>query len=52
MEGHIANERHNDLDLTDSGDNHGASYGGNDLFETHLNLQRHLNGAGADTEKM
>ena len=42
MEPHIVYERHNGLDLTDCGDNHGACYGGNDLFETHLNLQGHL----------
>ena len=42
MEPHIVDERHNGLDFTDCGYNHGACYGSDDLFETHLNLQGHL----------
>ena len=46
MEARRINE-HNSLNLTDDGDGHGAC-DGDDLFETHFNLQ--APGIGADAE--
>jgi hypothetical protein len=51
MEAHGGCERHDGLELTDSGDNHGACDGGNELFETHLNLQKHLKRCESGVQK-
>ena len=50
MEACIAIERHNGQNLTDGGNGHG-SCDGDELFNSHFNLQAHRKKIGAEAEQ-